>query len=63
MVNTNCSQLLDPMAVVKDFGLPRTRVYELFAREDFPSFRVGKRMYVQREKFEQWLSDQARGSK
>lgn len=39
-------------------GLTRTMVYSLFKREDFPAVKIGKRMFVQRDKFFVWLEKQ-----
>lgn len=40
-------------------GVSRTVVYQLMHREDFPSFKVGKRTLVPRAALEAWVNKQA----
>ena len=39
-------------------GLTRTMVYSLFKREDFPTVKIGNRLFVQRDKLFAWLEKQ-----
>ena len=39
-------------------GFARTTAYELAARKDFPSFRIGRRIYIPKAAFERWLHEQ-----
>ena len=39
-------------------GFTRSTAYELVARSDFPSFRIGKKIYIPRAAFERWLDEQ-----
>lgn len=50
---------LSPPEVAQLVGLSRGGVYQLFHSKTFPSFSVGKRLMVEREKLKQWLDDQA----
>lgn len=36
----------------------RSAAYDLMHRADFPSFRIGKRLLVQKTALEGWLNDQ-----
>jgi len=40
-------------------GLPRSTAYALLNREDFPTVRIGKSLYVPRDKFLAWLETQS----
>ena len=67
MDNRNLPYLLDPETVKKEFfsgeGMPNLNlaaVYKLFRREDFPSFKIGRRFYVPRDLFLDWLNGQAK---
>ena len=40
-------------------GVSRTVVYQLMHREDFPSFKVGKRTLVPKAALEAWVNKQA----
>ena len=46
---------------VSDYiGIAVTQVYELTRRIDFPAFKVGKRIFVPRDKFLDWIENQTR---
>mgnify|MGYP004550597045 CR=1 FL=1 len=49
--------LLSVADVQKILGIGKTRAYCLFEQKDFPSFRIGNRYYVRKERFEKWLDD------
>ena len=44
----------------KDLGFSRSMSYVLFNREDIPVIRIGKRKFIRREKFFEWLAEQER---
>lgn len=39
-------------------GISRSAAYNLMHRADFPSFRIGKRLLVKRDKLTEWLDAQ-----
>ena len=41
-------------------GLSRPTVYDLIQREDFPSFRVGRRTTISRSGLERWVQEQSK---
>jgi hypothetical protein len=62
----NDSMLLSPEMVKGEFFngknmpcLALPAVYELFKRKDFPSFRIGRKLYAPRHLFIKWLEEQA----
>ena len=38
------------------FKIGRSKAYELMSSSGFPSFRLNKRIYVSKEKLEEWIS-------
>jgi len=64
----NLPYLLDPETVKREFfsgeGMPNLNlaaVYRLFKREDCPSLKIGRRIYVPSNLFLEWLDRQAKG--
>ena len=47
--------ILEPQDIMKIMKINRTKAYEMFNRSDFPSFKEGKSLKVQREFFAEWL--------
>ena len=45
---------------LQDMGFSRSMSYALFNREDVPVIRIGKRKFIRREKFFEWLAEQER---
>ncbi len=45
---------------LQDMGFSRSMSYSLFNREDIPVIRIGKRKFIRREKFYEWLAEQER---
>ena len=45
---------------LQDMGFSRSMSYALFNREDIPVIHIGKRMFIRREKFLEWLAKQER---
>ena len=51
---------LNVSAVAKFFGISRSVAYKLVRQPGFPSIRVGeKRIVIPRDKFKEWLDEQA----
>ena len=42
---------------LQDMGFSRSMSYALFNREDIPVIRIGKRKFIRREKFMEWLAE------
>lgn len=40
-----------------NMGFSRAIAYQLFHREDFPTVRIGKRLFVRRDRLIQWLDE------
>ena len=40
-------------------GISISSAYELMHEKDFPSFRVGSRMFINREKFIAWVDEKS----
>lgn len=45
---------------LQDMGFSRSMSYALFNRTDVPVIRIGKRKFIRREKFLEWLAEQER---
>ncbi|MCI7498424.1 MAG: helix-turn-helix domain-containing protein [Oscillospiraceae bacterium] len=45
---------------LQEMGFSRSMSYALFNREDIPIIRIGKRKFIRREKFLEWLAEQER---
>lgn len=45
---------------LQNFGFTRSMAYAFLNREDVPVIRVGKRKFIRREKFYEWLETQER---
>ena len=45
---------------LQDMGFSRSMSYSLFNREDIPVIHIGKRKFIRREKFMEWLAEQER---
>ena len=45
---------------LQDMGFSRSMSYALFNREDIPVICIGKRKFIRREKFMEWLTEQER---
>ena len=42
----------------KVLGVSRCTAYELTKRKDFPSFRIGKKVLINREGLDRWMKEQ-----
>ena len=45
---------------LQEMGFSRSMSYALFNREDVPVIRIGKRKFIRREKYLEWLAEQER---
>ena len=45
---------------LQEMGFSRSMSYALFNREDIPVIRIGKRKFIRRDKFFEWLAEQER---
>jgi prophage regulatory protein len=50
--------LLKPMEVTQVLGIGRSLVYELIARKEIPSVRLGRCIRVPADSLKRWLKDQ-----
>ena len=48
---------------LQDMGFSRSMSYALFNREGIPVIHIGKRKFIRREKFIEWLAEQERTDK
>ena len=48
---------------LQEMGFSRSMSYALFNREDIPVIRIGKRKFIRREIFMEWLAEQERTDK
>lgn len=48
------SKILTVKQVQENLGIGRNKVYEVFAREDFPALKLGRKFGVDKEAFEEW---------
>ncbi len=54
---------LNAEIVVKTLGVSPSTAYELMHEKGFPSLRIGSRIVVPKEKFQQWVEEQMGGAK
>ncbi|MFC1899621.1 helix-turn-helix domain-containing protein [Chloroflexota bacterium] len=50
--------LLKPIEVAETLGIGRSLIYELIARKEIPSVRLGRCIRVRKDSLEQWLNNQ-----
>lgn len=51
--------VITPEEFMKEFGFSRSMTYEnLLKREDFPCFRIGKKIFINRNKLADWFDKQ-----
>ena len=48
---------------LQEMGFSRSMSYALFNREDIPVIHIGKRKFIRREKFMEWLAEQERADR
>ena len=49
--------LLKPSEVTQILGIGRSLVYELIARKEIPSVRIGRCIRIPNEALQQWIND------
>ena len=49
--------LLKPAEVTKILGIGRSMVYDLIARKEIPSIRLGRSIRIPSESLQRWLKD------
>lgn len=54
---------LNAKIVAKTLGVSPSTAYELMREKGFPSLRIGNRIVVPKEKFQQWVEEQMGGAK
>lgn len=52
---------LNAETVAKALGVSPSSGYELMHEKDFPSLRIGNRIVVPKEKFQQWVEQHTNG--
>lgn len=61
MNETSEKIILTPEEFMKEFGFGRNTTYEnLLKRDDFPCFRIGKRIFINRNKLIEWFDKQCK---
>ena len=50
--------LLKPSEAAEVLGIGRSLIYELIARREIPSVRLGRCIRIRRDSLEQWLKEQ-----
>ena len=45
---------------LQNFGFTRSMAYSFLNRKDVPVIRIGKRKFIRKEKFYEWLEEQER---
>ena len=54
---------LNAEIVAKTLGVSPSTAYELMHEKGFPSLRIGNRIVVPKEQFQQWVEEQMGGAK
>ena len=54
---------LNADTVAKALGIAISSAYELMQEKDFPTFKVGSRKLVEKEKFRKWVDEHSGGGK
>lgn len=51
--------VITPVECIEILGCSRSMMYDnLLRRRDFPSFRIGKRIFINKEKLQVWIDKQ-----
>ena len=56
-------ELLSPKQVKEYLGCNNTTLYGLLKSRTFPSFRIGKRYYIEKDKFLVWMENKQKEKK
>ena len=54
---------LNAEIIYKALGIAISSAYELLQEKDFPTFKVGGRKLVEKEKFRRWVDEYSGGGK
>ena len=54
---------LNAETISKALGIVISSAYELTQEKDFPTFKVGSRTLVEKEKFRKWVDEHSGGGK
>ncbi|MFT8347754.1 helix-turn-helix domain-containing protein [Clostridium saccharoperbutylacetonicum] len=61
MTNVTEKIIITPKEFMEEFGFGRNTTYEdLFKRKDFPCFRIGKKIFINRNKLVEWFDKQCK---
>ena len=50
--------LIRKEAVMQELGIGRSKFYELTRQPDFPSLKIGRYVYVDRNRLREWIDQQ-----
>lgn len=50
--------LLSPIQAKELLGVGRNEIYNLCKNKDFPSFKIGSKYYINKEKLQEWADNQ-----
>ena len=50
--------LISPAELKEYLGCNDRTLYDLLKRDDFPSFRIGRRWYIYKDQFKEWTMEQ-----
>lgn len=54
----NNSILLSPIQAKELLCVGRNEIYNLCKNKDFPSFKIGSKYYINKEKLQEWANNQ-----
>ncbi len=52
--------LLDASDLMREYGFPRVRTYQILNDASLPIIHLGRRLFVRRSDFEAWLDKQTK---
>ena len=52
--------LLTPMETRQELGVGRNEIYNLCKTKGFPSFKIGSKYYINRQKLQEWADKQCK---
>ena len=55
--------VLNAQTVAQVLGIAPSSAYELMHEKDFPTFRAGNRLLVEKEHFRKWIEQKSGGKK
>lgn len=60
MKQTNLPDLLTPRQIADYLHIGNDKLYSLMKQKSFPSFKLGSRYYVRKDRFEEWMDNQTK---